>query len=339
MTASGESTEQSTVPDPAEFAVVVTATLKEFLEVVRDELKADRAESVLTLIDRLLDSGGGRTRPYLCYLGYRLAGGGHDDRILRVGGSLELFHTFALLHDDVIDEAQTRRGVSLSTFGDETGDKAAMILAGDLAFALSDRLFWSSGFSPEVLMKAMPILSEMRSRTAAGQFLEIVYSGQIADPREARSIAKLKTASYTFEGPLALGATLAGAEPEFIENVRKLGRIAGEAFQLRDDLQLMDGENDDLVLGRPSTLIAEAGQRVGVEERDVILLAMGGGTNGSVAAALDVISRSGAVELIRSEVASLSSQAVDALQTLSPSGEPKAISRLKEIAVWISESG
>jgi len=267
-----------------------------------------------------------------------MARGSDDESIFRVGGALELFHTFALLHDDVIDEAETRRGAPLSTLGNEAGDRAAMILSGDYAYALSDRLFWASGFPADVLFTAVPILSEMRTRTAAGQFLDIVHSGAIAEPQIARSIAKLKTSSYTFEGPLALGATLAGADAELVEKLRALGRLAGEAFQLRDDLQLVKGEVDDLILGRPSTLIAEAGQVVGSKGRSEIAAAIGAPANGAVTGAIEVIAGSGAVEALESEVKELAARVRESTRRLTAVADPAAVSRLEQVASWIGGS-
>ena len=191
-------------------------------------------------IVRVLRAGGKRIRPALCVWGFRAAGGADvDERLLRAGAAIELLHTSALLHDDVMDRDVERRGepathvwfakeapsgVDPDAFG-----TAAAVLVGDLALVLSERLMRTCGFEGERLDLAMTRFDRMRVEMAAGQFLDVAGS----ERRER--VRALKTASYTAEGPVLIGAALARADAGAEAALRVFGRLLGEAFQLRDD--------------------------------------------------------------------------------------------------------
>ena len=198
-------------------------------------------------IARLVAAGGKRIRPALCYWGYR-AGGGDDGRpIVLVCAALELLHTFALVHDDVMDGSARRRGIpsvhehaaraeaALGRGDADSAGRSVAILAGDLAAVFADRLMLDSGFAAPRLLRARRVYDAMRVDMATGQVLDVLLSSE-ADERLARTIARLKTGSYTFEGPLEIGAALAGAPDEVLAAIAAYARPLGEAYQLRDDL-------------------------------------------------------------------------------------------------------
>jgi geranylgeranyl diphosphate synthase, type I len=217
-----------------------------------------RARLVVDEIARLVQAGGKRVRPAFCVWGFRAGGGdagavgGVRGPIVRVAAALELLHTMALIHDDLMDEASERRGVAstsshlaeeavlrgLPVDADRFGRSGA-ILAGDLAAVLADRLMVSSGFRAEVLVRALVRYHEMRVDMAAGQMLDV--AGLARQPGSALVAARLKGGSYSVEGPLLIGATLADAEPAVTDALRAFGVPLGEAFQLRDDLRDRDG--------------------------------------------------------------------------------------------------
>ena len=139
-------------------------------------------------------------------------------------GAMELLHTMALVHDDVLDGTTERRGApttvpwmsqrapSLAP-GIDPGrfGLAAAILVGDLAAVLADRLLLESGFEPEALARALAVYHHMRIDMAAGQFLDVAGRGD--DPARTRAIARLKGGAYTVEGPLLVGAAFAVGKP------------------------------------------------------------------------------------------------------------------------------
>jgi geranylgeranyl diphosphate synthase type I len=245
-----------TVPAPAPAPGLldrVEGLLASFLSDARDEVAQDDpgAAALVDEVIRVVAAGGKRLRPTFCVWGHVAAGGHDGDEILRAATALELLHTMALIHDDLMDEATERRGVPASavhlaaegrrwglTADPERFGRSAAILAGDLAAVLADRLMLSSGFPPELLMEALGRYHRMRTEMAAGQFLDV--AGLAGDRAAARRAAALKGGAYTVEGPLLIGAALAGASGALDAALSRFGAPLGQAFQLRDDLE--DGE-------------------------------------------------------------------------------------------------
>ena len=234
---------------PAALAVRgrVDETLEAFLLACRDEMAAvdPQAGVMVDELRRLLAAGGKRVRPAFCYWGHLAAGGQDAEPIVRAAASLELFHTFALVHDDVMDESRTRRSVASThaRFAAEAGGpereaerygRSVAILVGDLAAVLADRLLVESGFPPERLLPGLRRYDRMRIEVAAGQLLDV--SGPAADESQAARVAALKTGAYTVEGPLHIGAILAGGSLEVLSALSRYAAPLGEAFQLRDDV-------------------------------------------------------------------------------------------------------
>ncbi len=211
---------------------------------------------------RLLDAGGKRLRPALCAWAYRAAGGRVGEPILRVCAGLELLHTSALVHDDVIDGDVERRGVPATHihFAERAPDgmdptsfgTAAAIVVGDLALVLSEQAIRTSGFAHDRLDPAMRVFDTMREEMAAGQFLDV------SGAADAGRVAALKSASYTAEGPVLIGATLAQADPAATDRLRSYARAVGAAFQLRDDV--LDGD-------APPAAAADVDRHVDAAER------------------------------------------------------------------------
>jgi geranylgeranyl diphosphate synthase type I len=237
----------------------VDAVLHAFLDARRAEaVRIDpRAGEPYDEIAALLRAGGKRIRPAFCYWGFRAAGGPDGGPIVRAAAALELLHTMALIHDDVMDLGRTRRGVpALQVRGTEAASArghadperhgaAVAILVGDLAAVLADDLMLTSGFAPDRLAAALARYHRMRSETAAGQYLDLVHADV-----DVRRLAALKGGVYTVAGPLGIGAALADAEPMIDAALLAYGAPLGEAFQLRDDLrdgEAAEGIDDDVV--------------------------------------------------------------------------------------------
>lgn len=192
------------------------------------------AAPLLEALAAVTAAGGKRLRPAFCYWGYRAAGGRHRPEIVKVAASLELLHTFAIVHDDIMDDAVERRGVP--SVNAAHGPDVAL-LAGDLALVLADDLFMHSGFSPVDVARGFGCYSRMRQEVIAGQFLDFQASrAHEIDESQARRIAVLKSGRYSVEEPLLIGAVFAGASDVLVEKLSIFAAPLGEAFQLRDDL-------------------------------------------------------------------------------------------------------
>ena len=272
----------------AEFLDRVTAQLSTTLA----ERRAQAPEEAVALVEeleRLVRAGGKRIRPVFCYWGYRATegeeGGGPQgeafDALVMAGAAIELVHTAAIVHDDLIDDSSRRRGVTsshrrlagLRDEEDERLGRAGAILVGDLAQALADRTLASCGFPPERVVDAFGPFTWMREEAAHGEFLDVLAvrrTGHAADghdpERRARRVAVLKSGSYTVTAPLLVGAALAGAPDEVGEALRAYGTALGEAFQLRDDVLGLFGDPDvtgkdrdgDIRSGKETILMARA---------------------------------------------------------------------------------
>jgi geranylgeranyl pyrophosphate synthase len=273
----------------------VTAALAGFLDVQRETLAAmDPALVPVADEVRALASGGKRLRPLFAYWGWRgvAAGTGEDDAaVLRAVAALEFVHASALVHDDVMDGALTRRGRPATHVGFAgrhgadglTGDgtlfgTGAAILVGDLALVWSDELLRRSGLSLPALMRARGVWDTMRTEVTAGQYLDLLRAaGGLPGPQGALTVARYKSAGYTVQRPLQLGAAIAGAGEDAAAVYTAIGLPLGEAFQLRDDVLGVFGDpevtgksaDDDLREGKQTLLVAlaeeaadEAGRRL-----------------------------------------------------------------------------
>jgi geranylgeranyl diphosphate synthase type I len=248
----------------------VDPAIARFLADRRAELAGMDPEAVV-LVDellRLVAAGGKRIRPALCVWAHRAAGGLDAPPIVKAAAALELLHTFALVHDDVMDGTDERRGVEATHVRfakaappgldpDGYGTSVA-ILVGDLAAVLAEQRLRTCGASPGPLEAALGRFDRMRVEMAAGQFLDL--GGLATEPgRDAARarVASLKTGSYTAAGPVLIGSALAEAGPAVEGPLRVYARLVGEAFQLRDDL--LDGEADPTAAARVDDLVARAG--------------------------------------------------------------------------------
>jgi geranylgeranyl diphosphate synthase type I len=225
-------------------------------------------QAVQVLSD-FITAGGKRIRPVLCVAGWQAAGGtGAPHPVLKAAASLEMFHAFALIHDDIIDASDTRRG--RPTVHRQVSTEAALLI-GDLALVFADDLLHRAGLTPAQLAAALPVANTLRADTIYGQYLDISHTGQ-PDLKldQALAITQYKTAKYTVEGPLLLGAALAGTpgSAPCTSALSAYGIPVGEAFQLRDDLLGVFGNPrdtgkpalDDLREGKATVLLALASQ-------------------------------------------------------------------------------
>ena len=210
-------------------------------------------------------------RPRFCYWGHAIAGEGTGPLLVRTAAALELLHAFALIHDDLMDGSDTRRGRPAlhreisrrhrahGWAGDPDGYGRAMaLLIGDLAFALASRL--AATLSPAALSAWHRMIDEL----VTGQFLDLAGAArQDRSTEVARTTTLLKSGRYTVTGPLRLGAALGGL-PELPPGLARYGDLVGEAFQLSDDLLGVFGDprrtgkpvGEDLASGKPTQLLA-----------------------------------------------------------------------------------
>lgn len=221
---------------PAAVTVLDLDAIRQGVDRILTAFLADKARTTTGVLppeipqklSGFLAAGGKRIRPLLCLIGwYAAAGSGPVDPVLRMAASLEMFRAFALIHDDLIDHSDTRRGQptvhrALCSYYRPTRGSAAedlsasaALLIGDLALSWSDELVHTAGLAPDQLAAVFPLIDVMRTEVMAGQYLDIVTTGcPTQDVELALTIVRYKTAKYTIERPLHIGAALAGANDE-----------------------------------------------------------------------------------------------------------------------------
>ena len=288
---------------------------------------------------RLAVTGGKRLRAAFCWWGFcAVQPVVPDERaLLRACAALELLHASALVHDDFMDASDTRRGrpsthVSFGAAHREAGwsgdsgqyGAAAAILLGDLLLTWSDELLRRCGFPLEQVVPALEVLDLCRSEVIAGQFLDVsVQARGRADVETAMTVLRYKSAKYSIERPLHIGAALAGAGPELLRQLSDFGLPLGEAFQLRDDQLGVYGDpattgkpaGDDLVEGKRTVLVALTLDSAPADQARLLDAALGSNLSPDQVEELRrIIAESGArdqVEAVIDELTRLSLAALD----------------------------
>jgi geranylgeranyl diphosphate synthase, type I len=313
------------------------------------------AESISGLL-----GGGKRLRPAFCYWGWRGAGGPDCPEIFHAAAALELLHAGALIHDDLMDASDTRRGKpslhrqfqvrharsgwhgSPAAFG-----MGAAILMGDLLLCWTDEMFHTSGLSGAALGRGRPVLDRMRTEVFAGQYLDLL--GQVSGDESLESalrVVEFKTAKYTIERPLHLGAALAGGPGAALAAAyTAYGLPLGVAFQLRDDILGVFGDpaqtgkpaGDDVREGKRTALLAIARHRATAGQADVIGRYLGDPAldEAGTAEIRAAITASGAVAECEEMIGRNVSEAIAALAGAPITGEAR--DALAELAVAATE--
>mgnify|MGYP003584960191 CR=1 FL=1 len=281
MPAPPPSPAQESPLDVEELRPRVSKALNAFLATQLDALD-EVSPDVDALSEATTDllAGGKRLRPAFCYWGWRGAGGADIEEAIVAATSLELLQACALIHDDVMDGSDTRRGMpavhrrfaSLHRGNSWLGSSedfgvGAAILVGDLCLSWADQMLMSCGLPTDALLRGKPVYDEMRVELMAGQYLDLLEQARGGGSVErAMRVVRYKSAKYTIERPLHLGAALAGADPAVTAAYSAYGLPLGEAFQLRDDVLGVFGDpsvtgkpaGDDLREGKRTVLVAKA---------------------------------------------------------------------------------
>jgi geranylgeranyl diphosphate synthase type I len=241
---------------------------------------------------RALLSGGKRLRPAFCYWAWRASGGADDAKMAWAAASLELFQAAALIHDDLMDGSDTRRGTpsvhrrfeARHDLRGGAGDGARFglagaVLAGDLCLGWSDEMFTTCGLDAATVGRGLELFHQMRTQLMGGQFVDMLNQAGTLDGDQdplsrALRVITYKSAKYSVEHPLLIGARMAGASPKLLRAFSAFGLPLGTAFQLRDDLLGVFGDpastgkpaGDDLREGKRTVLVAKVGELAGAAE-------------------------------------------------------------------------
>jgi isopentenyl-diphosphate delta-isomerase type 1 len=309
-------------------------------------------------VRRLVGAGGKRLRPAFVHWGFLAAGGDDGDRprVAIAGAAVEMLHTFALLHDDVIDRSPRRRGrptaqVALGGLHRDRrldGDGAwfgtsAALLAGDLSFVWADQLFDATPLPPAAVDAGRRVFNELRTEVIGGQYLDLrLAHDPDGDEEAARRVALLKSARYTVTRPLLLGAALAGGpDHEHGAALTAYGDAVGLAFQMRDDVLGLFGDPaatgkgtlDDLREGKRTVLVLRALRLASDVDQRFLRRSLGDPSLSPTAArwCRDIVAASGARASVEALIDAECERAVDAAATL-PEPARTALVRLAGVA-------
>lgn len=326
------------MPSSSQVQQAVIARLDHFVSDMRAEA-AEHGPDAALFLDAAVDTlqGGKRLRARFCHTGWTSVArfGGRrameTDAVWDLCAALEIFQSAALVHDDLIDNSDTRRGRPASHRALETkhgeqswaGDaeafgRSAAVLLGDLLISWSDDLLERALASHPHAADVRRTYARMRRDVTTGQFLDIAEESawRVSPDDEhadrALRVVSLKSAQYSIEQPLALGATLAGADAEQRGALRAFGHPIGMAFQLRDDVLGVFGDEsvtgkpagDDLREGKRTVLVALTRERLDPSARRVLddLLGDPELDGAQVAALQSTIVDSGALERVESMI-------------------------------------
>src|SRR3954447_7118472 len=349
----------------AGFREKLDRALADWLDAKRGEAMAAGSPETLQLIDgvgQLAVQGGKRLRPALVYYTYRACGGEADGEVLPLALSAELLHTYLLIHDDIMDHAEIRRGQPAAhvrfreahrahgLHGDPADfGRSVAILLGDLAQAWAVELATlpATGRGPAARELAR-CFAAMCQEVIGGQYLELlVAQRRAATEEELLRVLRLKSGRYTAERPIQLGALLAGAPAERVAGLSRYGAAVGEAFQLQDDLLGMFGDpatvgkpvDADLKDGKFTFLIHHARALATPEQRRVLEAALGNpdATAGQTAAARRVLEESGARAAVTAMIGERLRAAQGALAGLAGELEPEGYTFLAGLIGYLRE--
>ncbi|MCS4489002.1 polyprenyl synthetase family protein [Corynebacterium sp. ES2794-CONJ1] len=335
---------------------------------VEDKLRrffSEQREAIATIGDPVSEavgkletfvlSGGKRMRPLCAWAGYVAAGHECEDveAVITAISSLEFIQACALIHDDIIDSSDTRRGNPTfhrliesthrqrgwSRDSAHFGESVA-ILMGDLGLVWADDMFHSSGLSPAAITRALPAWRGMRTEVIGGQLLDIALEASSSeDLALANNVNRFKTAAYTIERPLHIGAALGDASAERITGLRHFGREIGIAFQLRDDQLGVFGDpevtgkpaGDDLREGKRTVLLATALKLADPATKKRIRAGIGNVVDAAAISQLTAdIKSTGADEAIEERIDTMVSQGLHYLEQLNL--KPEVFELLSQIA-------
>ncbi|MDH6108037.1 geranylgeranyl diphosphate synthase type I [Kitasatospora sp. MAP12-15] len=219
---------------------------------------------------------GKRLRAAFTYWGWQATGQPDSAALVRAAAAMELVHAAAVVHDDLIDDSPIRHGAPTAHQAlrhavaegpeREAQGRSLAMLVGDLLMSWAGQLFATCGLPAAYLARARPLWATLARELVAGECLEILRTGTTPSAESSLEIIRYKTAKYTVEHPLHLGARLGGGSPALLAVFTAYGVPLGEAFQLRDDLLGVFGDPrntgksnlDDLAGAKPTALLALA---------------------------------------------------------------------------------
>jgi len=322
------------IPDARSVDAVMDRT--EADRAAMDQLIRERLRSDVVLVNQvaeyIIGAGGKRLRPLVHLLAAR-ACGHRDDQHIQLAAVIEFIHTATLLHDDVVDESDRRRGQKAAH---TVWGNAASVLVGDYLYSRSFQLMVELE-SPRV----MSILADTTNTIAAGEVLQLMQLGD-ADLDESGYMRVIgdKTACL-FAAAARLGAVISASDETIEESLAQYGFALGQAFQITDDWLDYSGQDgslgknlgDDLAEGKVTLPLILALRAAGADDREFLTSVIRSGGTEDLERVREILRRTGALDESIARAQAFSDQAVNAVEELPPSAERDALATLARFAV------
>jgi geranylgeranyl diphosphate synthase type I len=284
----------------------------------------------------LVDAGGKRLRPSMLLISAKAAGG--DPRILVPAAvSIELIHNFTLIHDDIMDNANIRRGrPSVHKIWGESG----AILAGDTLYSKAFQILGETKADSKLILEAMKILSKTCTAICEGQWLDLEFEirPKVSESEYMEMVEK-KT-GVLYGASACMGATLAGANVDVANALNMFGSLTGMGFQIHDDV--LDLTAPEKVLGKRRGGDLAEGKRtlimIHALEHGIVLDVFGkkDATPKEIEEALEILEKAGSIEYARAKASNLVIKGKQALEIL-PDSESKTL--LLNLADYMIQRG
>lgn len=340
----------------AEFKRKIDPEIEKYFEkVIREALKKNQdIADALKHSKKIIMSGGKRVRAAFMYYGYLAAGGKELKKVLKASVSIELIHLYLLIHDDIIDRDGKRHGIiTLHEYYKKIGAGfskskdpchfgiSMAIIVGDTINAMGNQIISELEFNSKSILKALSILQSIMSITVIGESQDIhIENRGKASVEEILEMYENKTAKYTFEGPLHLGAILGGAGGKFLKHLSGYAVPAGIAFQIQDDILGVFGDEgktgkpvgSDIRQGKYTILVAKAFEKSDPGQKKILASCLGNKklAKKDVDAFRDVIIKTGSLEYAKKLSLELVFKAKKELEKIKMNSEAKRF--LRDIA-------
>lgn len=251
----------------------------------------------LSHVKKIVMAGGKRARPAFMYYGYLATGGKKKKEILQASVGIELIHMYFLIHDDIIDNDEKRHGIItthnhyknigknlLKNTNPEHFGASLAIIIGDTICALGNKIIADSRFDAKFIIKALSKLQNIIEMTVIGEANDVYIENRgKATVKEILKMYEYKTGKYSFEGPLHLGAILAGADNNFLKKLSNYAIPAGVAFQIQDDILGVIGDESktgkavgsDVRQGKYTILVAKAFEKSDAKQKNILKNTLG----------------------------------------------------------------
>lgn len=317
-----------------DFNAIKNLTLTEAKAV--DQLIINELSSDVVLINQMsfyiVSNGGKRLRPMLLLLAAKALGGVNDHHLI-LAAVIEFIHTATLLHDDVVDESELRRGRESAN---AVWGNAASVLVGDYLYSSAFEMMVRTGN-----MRVMEILSKTTTAIAEGEVLQLLNCNNPETTEEKYLEVIARKTAILFSAATRLGAVIAGANSEVEERLAEYGQQLGVAFQLIDDAldykatkeELGKNLGDDLAEGKPTLPLIYAIQQGTKEEAELIINAIKNGEREAFNKIYEVVKRTQAIAYTEQKADEAAQKAIDALSVLPESEYKEALILLARFSV------